>query len=138
MESVKVVLVLVDGLKLETAVDEMVWLEAAVRRKQARRLKMRSETPSLSRPLYETIHTGLAPCDHGVMSNETVRLSISEHLFGVIRGHGGTTAASAYSFFLSCTCAHRTIRSNIMRLTTATCLSRSLASITWTKRPTPR
>lgn len=78
---------------------EMAWLEAAVTRRQARRLAMRCALPSLSRPLYETIHTGESPNIHGVLSNETVRRSTRRHIFQVIHETGGRTAASAYSFF---------------------------------------
>jgi predicted AlkP superfamily pyrophosphatase or phosphodiesterase len=52
----------------------------------------------MSRPLYETVLTGMAPHDHGITSNDVRRLSRVEHVFGVARRHGRRTAAAAYSW----------------------------------------
>lgn len=95
----KVILVLLDGLGYETAVREMGFLEGAVIKGAARRWKMRVGLPSLSRPLYETIHTGLVPYDHGVTSNAIRRNSRCENVFSIARNAGRRTAAAAYSWF---------------------------------------
>jgi predicted AlkP superfamily pyrophosphatase or phosphodiesterase len=95
----RLILVLVDGLGFDTAAQQMGFLEGAVAAGQARRWRLHCALPSLSRPLYETIHTGLAPMDHGILSNETVRPSSAEHLFGRVRAAGGRTAAAAYAWF---------------------------------------
>lgn len=95
----KVILVLLDGLGYDMAVREMGFMEGAVAKGAARRWKMEVGLPSLSRPLYETIHTGLPPYDHGVTSNKVVRLSQHENVFTLARQAGRRTAAAAYSWF---------------------------------------
>lgn len=95
----RVICVLVDGLRYDTATREMGFLEALVRAKRARRWCIRAELPSLSRPLYETLHTGLTPVDHGIVGKESRRLSRCENVFSQVRATGGRTAASAFYIF---------------------------------------
>ncbi|MEZ5584796.1 MAG: alkaline phosphatase family protein [Candidatus Competibacteraceae bacterium] len=95
----KVILVLIDGLRYDTAITEMGYLEGAVRAGAASRWTLQCELPSLSRPLYETIHTGLLPHEHGILSNQTVRLSNHDNLFSLASAAGLKTAAAAYSWF---------------------------------------
>src|SRR5579875_3361648 len=80
------VLLLIDGLGYETAVRHCGYLEGLVQAGAARRWRMRTALPSLSRPLYETVLTGLAPHDHGVTSNDVCRLSRVDHVFAGARG----------------------------------------------------
>ena len=95
----KVIMVVIDGLGFETAVRELGFLEGLVEAGQARRWAMRSVLPSLSLPIYETLHTGVAPAEHGITSNDTRRASAFESVFSVARAHGKTTAAAAYSWY---------------------------------------
>lgn len=95
----KIILVLIDGLRFDTAVTEMGFLEGALRHGKARRRVVRSELPSLSRPLYETLHTGLPPQVHGILTNQTVRPSNHENVFSIVSGHGLRTGAAAYWWF---------------------------------------
>ncbi len=95
----KVILVLVDGLGYSTAVSQCGYLEGQVQNGAARRWRMTSELPSMSRPIYETVHTGVAPASHGITANEVVRLSSQDHVFGIVRRAGKRTAAAAYSWF---------------------------------------
>ena len=94
----RVILVLIDGLGYETSVRHCGYAEGLVRLGAARRWRLRTALPSMSRPLYETVLTGLAPHDHGITSNEVRRLSRAEHVFGVARRHGRRTGAAAYSW----------------------------------------
>lgn len=94
----KVLLVLVDGLSYGTAVEQMGYMEGLVAGGTARRWSMECALPSLSRPLYETVHTGVTPHQHGVTSNDTARLSRCEHVFGVARANGRSTGAAAFSW----------------------------------------
>ena len=41
------------------------------------------ELPSLSRPLYECILTGVRPVDSGVVHNQVVRLSHNDSIFSL-------------------------------------------------------
>jgi predicted AlkP superfamily pyrophosphatase or phosphodiesterase len=53
----------------------------------------------MSRPMYETIHTGLPASQHGVVANSIIRLSTQPNLFSLVRHDGKTTAAAAYYWF---------------------------------------
>ncbi len=92
----KVILVLSDGLRYDTAVAGMGYLGHLVEAKLASLYKVTGELPSRSRPMYETIHTGLPVSEHGIISNLVVRLSTKPNIFGCAHVAGLTTAAAAY------------------------------------------
>ena len=71
----KVILVIMDGVGYGTAVRQCGFLEGSVELGRARRWKMRAALPTRSAPLYETLHTGLAPAEHGLTANEALRPS---------------------------------------------------------------
>lgn len=96
MSNNRVVLIVVDALRYDTACTHMGYMQHLVERNVAARYEVRSEVPSLSRPLYETILTGTPPIIHGVTSNHTVRLSTQKSLFHLIKNNGKKTAAAAY------------------------------------------
>jgi predicted AlkP superfamily pyrophosphatase or phosphodiesterase len=95
----KVILVVSDGLRDDTAAQNMGYLEHLVETRLATRYTVIAELPTMSRPLYETIHTGLPVSQHGVVSNHVVRRSIVPNVFQVAVAHGKTTAAAAYWWF---------------------------------------
>lgn len=95
----KVILVLSDGLRHDTAAASMGYLSHLVEAKLASLYKVTGELPSLSRPMYETIHTGLPVNAHGIVSNLVVRGSTKPNIFGLARAAGRTTAAAAYCWF---------------------------------------
>lgn len=95
----KVILVLSDGLRYDTAVAGMGYLGHLVEQKLATLYKIRGEVPSMSRPMYETIHTGLPVSEHGIVSNLVVRRSDKPNVFQAARDAGRTTGAAAYSWF---------------------------------------
>ena len=92
----KVILVLSDGLRYDTAADGMGYLGHLVEAKLASLYKVTGELPSLSRPMYETIHTGLPVSEHGIVSNQVVRRSTKPNVFQCAHAAGKTTAAAAY------------------------------------------
>lgn len=94
----RVILVLVDGLRFDTATHEMGFLEGAVHHGSARRWRMECALPSLSRANYETVHTGVPPHAHGITSNDIVRPSKVPNIFSESRKAGRRTAAAAYSW----------------------------------------
>lgn len=94
--SSKVILVVVDGLRDDTAAAHMGYLEHLVEHHQAQRMSVIAEMPSMSRPLYETIQTGVAPYVHGITSNSVVRRSIMPNVFDIAAKNGRVTAAAAY------------------------------------------
>jgi predicted AlkP superfamily pyrophosphatase or phosphodiesterase len=92
----KVILVLSDGLRFDTAVTGMGYLVHLVETKLASLYKATGELPTRSRPMHETIHTGLPVNVHGIVSNLVVRLSSQPNLFRLAVAAGKTTAAAAY------------------------------------------
>ena len=92
----KVILVVLDGLNHEVARHAMGHLQAYVAAKRAALYKLRCELPSLSRPLYECILTGVAPIDSGIVHNNVTRLSNQRSIFHYARDAGASTAAAAY------------------------------------------
>lgn len=94
----KVILVVVDGLGYEVGKTRMGYLQHLVEHNQGTFHKVIGELPTLSRPMYETILTGLPVYKHGVISNDTKRLSKERHIFKIARENGLTTAAAAYNW----------------------------------------
>lgn len=95
----KVILVLSDGLRYDTAASAMGYLGHLVESRHASLYKVIGELPSRSRPMYETIHTGLPASEHGIVSNSVVRRSTKPNVFEQAVKSGKTTAAAAYAWF---------------------------------------
>lgn len=92
----KVILVIFDGLNYEVARHALGHLQAYCGAERAALYKLECELPSLSRPLYECILTGIRPIDSGVVHNQVVRLSNQRSIFHYARDAGLCTAAAAY------------------------------------------
>ncbi len=88
-----------DGLGYDVAVDGMGFLGHLVETKQASLYKAVCELPSMSRPTYETVHTGLPSSLHGFVSNSIVRGSAQPNIFRLAAQAGKVTAAAAYFWF---------------------------------------
>jgi len=97
--SQKVILVLSDGLRYDAAVNGMGFLMHLVERKLASLYNVTGELPTLSRPMYESIHTGTPVIEHGIYSNSVVRRSKMPNVFQFAVEAGKTTAAAAYYWF---------------------------------------
>lgn len=91
----KVILVLSDALRYDVAVAWMGFLGHLVEVKLASLYKVIGELPTMSRPIYETVHTGLPVTEHGVVSNRVVRRSTKPNIFQAAVDAGKTTAAAA-------------------------------------------
>lgn len=94
--SEKVILVVLDGLSYSVAHQCMGYLNGLIKADSATLYKMECELPSMSRPLYECILTGIAPVQSGIVNNDVVRLSHFESVFSLAHQAGKTTAAAAY------------------------------------------
>lgn len=92
----KTIFILIDGLAYQQAVQNLGFLEHLIEQGMGLKTKVLSELPSSSRPLYETLHTGLPAAKHGIVCNLTVRRSKYPSVFDLCRESGLTTAASAY------------------------------------------
>lgn len=95
----KVILVLSDALRYEVAAANMGYLMHLVEYKKASLYKITGELPSMSRPMYEAIHTGLPASETGVVANSVVRLSNKPNIFTSVREAGKVTAAAAFYWY---------------------------------------
>jgi predicted AlkP superfamily pyrophosphatase or phosphodiesterase len=95
----KVILVLSDALRYDVAKDNMGFLMHLVENKKASLYKIIGELPSMSRPMYETIHTGVSSSEHGIVANSIVRLSNKPNVFQAVREAGKVTAAASHGWF---------------------------------------
>jgi predicted AlkP superfamily pyrophosphatase or phosphodiesterase len=92
----RLIMVVIDALRFDTACSHMGFMQHLVERGQFARYEVKSELPALSRPLYETILTGTPAFVNGITGNQVVRLSKQESLFHLARKNGKKTAAAAY------------------------------------------
>ena len=95
----KVMLVLSDALRDDMARAHMGYCELLVETRKATRYTIIGQLPSLTRPCYETVHTGVPATEHGILTNHKVKLSKMPNVFSIAREHGLTTGAVAYSWF---------------------------------------
>ena len=95
----KVVMVLCDGLGDEIARSRMGYMEHLVEENAATRYTSRAVLPTMSRPNYESLHTGVPPHKHGKTSNHVSGASDQPNVFTAARAAGLTTAAVAYHWF---------------------------------------
>ncbi|MBI5353660.1 MAG: alkaline phosphatase family protein [Chloroflexi bacterium] len=92
----KVILILSDALRYDVAKENMGFLGHLVESNLATLYKIKGELPSMSRPMYETIHTGVPVSEHGIVANSISRLSVMPNLFRSVAEAGKVTAAAAY------------------------------------------
>ncbi|MGX7196401.1 alkaline phosphatase family protein [Enterococcus olivae] len=92
----KLILIVLDGCRYDTAVEQMGVMNHLVEHQQAERIKIISEMPSNSRPLYEVLATGVPSYKNGILTNGHVRRSKEVSLFDLVKKAGGTTGAAAY------------------------------------------
>lgn len=97
--SKKVILVVLDGLAYETAEQCMGFLQGLNEQKGTTLYKIQCELPSKSRPLYETILTGVPPVLSGIVHNDVTRNSNQQSVFSLAREAGLTTSAAAFHWF---------------------------------------
>ncbi len=95
----KVILILIDGLGFQTMIDHCGYLEGRLRAGTTRRTRLLADLPSMSRPIYETLHTGVPIVQHGITTNDVYRLTNQQHIFSLVRQAGGSTAAAASIWF---------------------------------------
>lgn len=94
----KAILIVLDGLNHRVGTSAMGYMMHLTEKGYAGLYVVKSELPSMSRPLYETLMTGLPPVEHGVLSNQILRKSNRPNIFSLAREAGLTTGAAAYSW----------------------------------------
>lgn len=94
----KLILIIIDGLSDKVASVNMGFMAQLVEGGLAVKGTISATTPTLSRPLYETILTGKSPLEHGIFNNMQNRQSHEYSIFHIIEAAGLVSAASAYSW----------------------------------------
>ena len=92
----KAVFVLLDGLQSQYAKEHLGYLEHLSETNRAAKYEVLGNLPSSSRPMYETIFTGVEACEHGVTNNGICRLSNQKHLFELLKQENKKSLACAY------------------------------------------
>ncbi|MDF1510269.1 alkaline phosphatase family protein [Robertmurraya sp. DFI.2.37] len=92
----KLVVVVVDGMRYDQAIENLGFLEHLVSEGKALRSAVLSELPSISRPLYEVLLTGTKSSVNGIVSNASVKLSNYESIFHLTKKAGLRNATASY------------------------------------------
>ncbi len=91
----KCILVILDGLNYEVAYENMGFLQALCEAKLGKLYQMQCELPSISRPLYECILTGVKPAFSGIVNNQP-SFSKQTSIFEYVKNAGLRAGAAAY------------------------------------------
>ena len=95
----KLLLIVLDGVPWRNWRRLMGNLEGWVQSGEARVWKMRSVLPSTSACCYASIHTGVPPQVHGILSNENrFRVELPD-IFSEVTKAGGKTGAVTHSYW---------------------------------------
>ncbi|GHD20071.1 alkaline phosphatase family protein [Tianweitania populi] len=95
----KLLLIILDGLPWRNWRRFMGNLEGWVQSGDARVWKMRSVLPSISACCYASIHTGVPPQVHGVLSNSIRHRVQQPDIFSEVTKAGGKTGAVTHSYW---------------------------------------
>lgn len=96
----RTIFVLIDGCGEAVAEKHLGYLEHLAEAGLMARYSVSGELPTSSRPIYETLLTGLPVSRHGVTSNICRQKSEYPNIFSLCRAQGLSTAAAAY-FWIS-------------------------------------
>ncbi|WP_157015663.1 alkaline phosphatase family protein [Mesorhizobium xinjiangense] len=97
--SAKLLLIVLDGVPWRNWRRLMGNLEGWVQSGEARVWKMRSVLPSMSACCYASIHTGVPPQVHRILSNEQRFRVAQPDIFSEVTRAGGTTGAVTHSYW---------------------------------------
>ena len=95
----KLLLIVLDGLPWRNWRRLMGNLEGWVQSGDAQVWKMRSVLPSTSASCYASIHTGVPPQVHGILSNDILFRIEQPDIFSQVTKAGGKTGAVTHSFW---------------------------------------
>jgi len=95
----KLLLIILDGVPYRNWRRLMGNLEGWVQSGEARVWKMRSVLPSTSACCYASIHTGVSPQVHGILSNENRFRVAQPDIFSEVSKAGGKTGAVTHSYW---------------------------------------
>jgi predicted AlkP superfamily pyrophosphatase or phosphodiesterase len=95
----KLLLIILDGVPYANFRRYFGGLEGWLESGEARLWRMRAVLPSMSGPCYASIHTGVAPQVHGVLTNGHIRRVEMPDVFSQVRAAGGITGAVTHSWW---------------------------------------
>jgi len=95
----KLLLIILDGVPYANWRRFFGGLEGWVKSGDARVWRMRASLPSMSGPCYASIHTGLPPQSHGVLTNAHIHRVQKPDIFSAVRAAGGVTGAVTHSWW---------------------------------------
>ncbi len=95
----KLLLIILDGVPYRNFRRLFGNLEGWVQSGDAQVWKHRAVLPSISASCYASIHTGVAPAEHGCTGNGNVFRLKHKDVFAQTRAAGGVTGAVAHSFW---------------------------------------
>ncbi|MBO0441016.1 alkaline phosphatase family protein [Candidatus Enterococcus ikei] len=95
----KLIVVILDGCRYDTAVAQLGFLNHLIEHDQGSLIQVRAEMPSNSRPLYEVLMTGTPTYQNHIYTNNSCQRSQQVSLFDLVTENGGTTGAAAYSWY---------------------------------------
>lgn len=96
----KVIFVLVDALGFDVATKHFGFLEHMAESGHGAKYRLIGELPAMSRPMYETLLTGVPVWQHGITSNGTRRRSSQENIFSLTKKAGLVNAVAGYDWLL--------------------------------------
>lgn len=91
----KAILVVLDGLNYDSASVNMGYLNALCRENMGSLYALHCELPSMSRPLYECLLSGVKPALSGIVNN-ALSFSRQESIFDLLKKAGLKAGAAAY------------------------------------------
>lgn len=92
----KVIFILLDACGYQAGTRELGYMEHLVEAGRIAKYRVQGQLPSLSRPMYATLMTGLPAWQHGVTGNNVPGVVSCQNVFSLCREQGRTTAAAAY------------------------------------------
>lgn len=95
----KLLLIIIDGVPYRNFRRYFGNLEGWVDSGEARVWKMRAVLPSVSACCYASMHTGVTPQVHKVVSNQSIFRVAQPDIFSQVRAAGGKTGAVTHSFW---------------------------------------
>ena len=95
----KLLLIILDGVPYANWRRYFGCLEGWVQSGEARVWKMRASLPSMSGPCYASIHSGVSPQEHGVLTNAHIFRVQKPDIFSQVRKAGGVTGAVTHSWW---------------------------------------
>ncbi|MCL4676574.1 MAG: alkaline phosphatase family protein, partial [Pararhodobacter sp.] len=95
----KLLLIVLDGVPYANWRRYFGCLEGWVKSGEARVWRMRASLPSMSGPCYASIHTGVPPQEHGVLTNAHIHRVQKPDVFGQVRKADGVTGAVTHSWW---------------------------------------